>query len=134
VPNGNDAFQYAKGRTEEGGSVAVYRRRADERGSYGGWRWEADTGKLIAQGAKADEASKPTAEGGKQNGEGGKPAVKVASKMAKVVSWRASMATHHSRSRSSGQQKKLAARSSIRAVILRLLRASLRLAMPYMPG
>ena len=41
VPNGNAAFQYAVGVTTEGGSRAIYRRRADERGTYGGWRWEA---------------------------------------------------------------------------------------------
>lgn len=42
VPNGSEAFQYALGRTEEGGKEAIYRRRANERGTYGGWRWEAD--------------------------------------------------------------------------------------------
>ena len=36
VPNGNEAFQYAIGKTEEGGQVAVFRRRADERGNI--WR------------------------------------------------------------------------------------------------
>ena len=45
VPGGNDAFQYARGRTEEGGAVAVFRRKASERGTYGGWRWETDANK-----------------------------------------------------------------------------------------
>ncbi|MBK7786840.1 MAG: hypothetical protein IPJ57_20375 [Gemmatimonadetes bacterium] len=67
VPNGNDAFQYAKGRTEEGGAVAVYRRRADERGSYGGWRWEADIGKLIAQDAVTGAVKQSEATADDQN-------------------------------------------------------------------
>lgn len=45
VPNGNSSFQYARGRTTEGGQVAIFRRRADERGTYGGWRWERDEAK-----------------------------------------------------------------------------------------
>jgi len=46
VPNGSDAFQYAVGHTVENGPDSVFRRRADERGTYGGWRWETDTSKL----------------------------------------------------------------------------------------
>jgi hypothetical protein len=46
VPNGSDAFQYAVGRVTEDGQESVFRRRADERGTYGGWRWETDTPKL----------------------------------------------------------------------------------------
>jgi hypothetical protein len=46
VPLGNTAFQYAVGKTVDDQSEAVYRRRADERGTYGGWRWEADIAKL----------------------------------------------------------------------------------------
>ena len=42
VPNGNEAFQYALGRTKEKGPVAIFRRKASERGTYGGWRWERD--------------------------------------------------------------------------------------------
>lgn len=55
VPNGREEFQYALGRTEEGGKEAIYRRRANERGTYGGWRWEAD--KPVAKA----EAQKPAA-------------------------------------------------------------------------
>ena len=47
VPNGSEAFQYAIGKVEEGGPTAVFRRRADERGTYGGWRVETDVNKLI---------------------------------------------------------------------------------------
>lgn len=32
-------FQYAYGTID--GCLAVYRRRADESGTYGGWRWES---------------------------------------------------------------------------------------------
>lgn len=46
VPLGNAAFQYAVGKTVDDQAEAVYRRRADERGTYGGWRWEADVAKL----------------------------------------------------------------------------------------
>ena len=46
VPGGNDAFQYARGRTEEDGPIGVFRRKASERGTYGGWRWEADPNKV----------------------------------------------------------------------------------------
>lgn len=42
VPLGNEAFQYAIGRTAEDGSAAVFRRPGNQRGTYGGWRWEAD--------------------------------------------------------------------------------------------
>jgi hypothetical protein len=48
VPNGNESFQYALGRTESDGQIAVFRRPAGQRGSYGGWRWEADANKLNA--------------------------------------------------------------------------------------
>jgi len=37
---GNEAFQYALGVVEPGGEEALFRRRANERGTYGGWRWE----------------------------------------------------------------------------------------------
>ena len=48
VANGNEKFQYAIGRTAEDGETAVFRRRADERGTYGGWRWEASKQKASA--------------------------------------------------------------------------------------
>jgi hypothetical protein len=60
VPNGNEAFQYALGTPEQGRAVAIYRRRADERGTYGGWRWEAsapDEPLLVAQ-SEADLRAK----------------------------------------------------------------------------
>jgi hypothetical protein len=47
VPNGNDAFQYAVGRVEQDGAEGVFRRRADERGTYGGWRVETSVDKLV---------------------------------------------------------------------------------------
>lgn len=47
IPGGSFAFQYAVGRVEPGGEIAVFRRRADERGTYGGWRWETDQNKII---------------------------------------------------------------------------------------
>lgn len=37
------SWQYARGRTCEEGTTAIYRRRANEAGTFGGWRWEADT-------------------------------------------------------------------------------------------
>ena len=46
MPGGNDAFQYARGRTEEDGALGVFRRKASERGTYGGWRWETDANKV----------------------------------------------------------------------------------------
>jgi hypothetical protein len=46
VPNGNAAFEYAVGSTTEGGGTAIYRRSVSEKGTYGGWRWEADANKL----------------------------------------------------------------------------------------
>jgi hypothetical protein len=48
VPNGSSAFQYVLG-SPDGGTTAVYRRRADERGTYGGWRWESDANRLQDQ-------------------------------------------------------------------------------------
>jgi hypothetical protein len=45
VQGGSDAFQYALGRVEEDGAEAIYRRRASDRGTYGGWRWERDAPK-----------------------------------------------------------------------------------------
>jgi len=53
VPNGNDAFQYAVGTTEIGRPDTVYRRRASERGTYGGWRWETDISHLRPETAPA---------------------------------------------------------------------------------
>lgn len=50
VPNGNDAFQYAVGRTCSDGAQGLYRRRADERGTYGGWRWEANASDCLNHG------------------------------------------------------------------------------------
>lgn len=41
VPNGNPGFQYVLGKVMPWCGIAIYRRRADERGSYGGWRWES---------------------------------------------------------------------------------------------
>jgi hypothetical protein len=38
-----DSWQYARGRTCEDGPAAIYRRRASDVGTYGGWRWECDT-------------------------------------------------------------------------------------------
>lgn len=46
VPNGDPAFQYAVGRTTEQGIDTVFRRRADEAGTYGGWRWENEISQL----------------------------------------------------------------------------------------
>lgn len=46
VPNGNDAFQYAVGRTSITENESVFRRRANESGTYGGWRWEIDVNKI----------------------------------------------------------------------------------------
>lgn len=46
VPTGNVAFQYVLGKVEEDGVVAIFRRKESERGTYGGWRWEADFAKL----------------------------------------------------------------------------------------
>ena len=62
VPTGNDAFQYAIGTTEDGGSDAVYRRRADERGTYGGWRWEAEAPPATQAAAILDAAPDPFAD------------------------------------------------------------------------
>ena len=47
VPGGNRAFQYVIGRTMKGGEVSVFRRSIAQRGTYGGWRWEVDMGKLL---------------------------------------------------------------------------------------
>ena len=47
VPNGNSAFQYAVGKVEADGGVAVFRRPASDRGTYGGWRVETDVNKLV---------------------------------------------------------------------------------------
>lgn len=47
VPNGNAAFQYAVGRVEPNGPEAIFRRSAQERGTYGGWRYENNLFNLI---------------------------------------------------------------------------------------
>lgn len=46
VQNGNEYFEYAIGRVEEGAPLEVFRRSISNRGSYGGWRWETDVSKL----------------------------------------------------------------------------------------
>ena len=63
VPNGSDAFQYAVGTTEIGLPDTVYRRRASERGTYGGWRWETSVGNLWPETAPAP-APAPAADEG----------------------------------------------------------------------
>jgi hypothetical protein len=59
IPNGNPAFQYAVGKVEEDGGIAVFRRRANERGTYGGWRVETDVNKLRPLPQRADEQVAP---------------------------------------------------------------------------
>ena len=59
VPLGNDAFQYALGSVEPGSPDQVYRRRANERGTYGGWRWETTPGKLLRRNALERDADHP---------------------------------------------------------------------------
>ena len=54
VPNGSDAWQYAIGKIEEDGKTAVWRRKASERGTYGGWRYELEPSKLISQKKQQD--------------------------------------------------------------------------------
>lgn len=63
VPNGNAAFQYAVGRTTEQGIDTVFRRRADEAGTYGGWRWENEISQLLpeSQTAQPEPATSPGA-------------------------------------------------------------------------
>lgn len=46
VPKGCDVFQYALGKVEIDGEVAIFRRRSSERGTYGGWRWEGYASRL----------------------------------------------------------------------------------------
>lgn len=55
VPNGDPAFQYAVGRTTEQGIDTVFRRRADEAGTYGGWRWENEISRLRPESQTAAE-------------------------------------------------------------------------------
>lgn len=57
VRGGNDAFQYAVGTTVAGGTPAIFRRRADERGTYGGWRFEDDRGAVLPEQAPAASTS-----------------------------------------------------------------------------
>lgn len=59
VPLGNDAFQYVLGSVEPGGPDEVYRRRANERGTYGGWRWETTPEKLRRRNALERDADHP---------------------------------------------------------------------------
>lgn len=62
VPNGSANFQYAIGKVDlsdtnmagvpferSARTSAVYRRRIDEKGTYGGWRWETDADKLFPE-------------------------------------------------------------------------------------
>lgn len=58
IPGGSFAFQYAVGRVEPGGEIAVFRRRADERGTYGGWRWETDQNKIIPYASTSTSGTK----------------------------------------------------------------------------
>lgn len=59
VANGNDSFQYALGKVTEDGKVAVFRRTVDQRGRYGGWRWETDADKLNPV-TQAEDQNVPT--------------------------------------------------------------------------
>ena len=60
VPNGNPAFQYAVGRTTEQGIDTVFRRRADEVGTYGGWRWENEISQLRPESQATAEPATPS--------------------------------------------------------------------------
>lgn len=60
VPNGNPAFEYALGTVEQGGVPAVYRRKISESGTYGGWRWETDAGKISSPTAAAPQVAPAT--------------------------------------------------------------------------
>ena len=71
VPGGNDAFQYAVGKVEADGATAVFRRRASERGTYGGWRVETDVNKLRQKDAVQEQgADKVSARNEPGTGEG----------------------------------------------------------------
>jgi len=59
VPLGNDAWQYVLGSLEPGDPKQVYRRRANERGTYGGWRWETTPEKLLKRNAAERDADHP---------------------------------------------------------------------------
>lgn len=59
VPLGNDAFQYALGSIEPGDPKEVYRRRANERGTFGGWRWETSPDRLLHRNAAERDADHP---------------------------------------------------------------------------
>ena len=53
VPLGSDAFQYAVGRLVSDEPEIIARRKASERGTYGGWRWEASVDRLLPATAPA---------------------------------------------------------------------------------
>lgn len=40
VTGGSVYYQYVLGKVESDGDIYLYRRSAQERNSYGGWRWE----------------------------------------------------------------------------------------------